>query len=101
MYKQHELESGLQKLVDHGAVLMEDDWTVSRAVSDWYGMGGDDVSDKQSGDGFVSVSEWFTWLWDNEYISLVVGWAKEDLEAVVVKFKELQPEATATEQVEA
>lgn len=94
MYKQPDLESGLRKLVDHEVVLMEDDWTVGRAVGDWYGMGGDDVSDQQTGDGFVSLSEWFTWLLDNEYVT-PLGHYEDDLERVVVKFKELQPEGVA------
>lgn len=92
MYKQPELESGLRKLVDQGVVLMEDDWTVDRAVNDWYSMGGDDVADRQIGDGFSSVAQWFEWLWDNEYITLL-GDFEDDPEAVVVRFKELQPEA--------
>jgi len=91
MYKQQELQSGLQKLVDHGVVLMEDDWTVASAVGNWYGMGGDDVSDTQTGDGFSSVTNWFEWLWDNEYITLI-GDYEDDPERVVVKFRELQPE---------
>ena len=99
MYKQPELEAGLHKLVDLGVVLMEDDWTVSRAVSDWYSMGGDDVSDKQTGVGFVPVQQWFDWLWDQEYITLLgaedvqragsaMRSAAEDIQRAVANFDE-------------
>jgi hypothetical protein len=92
MYKQTELQEGLQKLVDQGVVLMEDDWTVDVAVGNWYSSGGDDVSDTQTGDGFSPVLQWFTWLWDMEYVTFL-GDFEDDVEATASRFKELQPEA--------